>query len=183
MDNEARKLSRSIEILKAIADGVNPFTNDCLEDNTIFNDARMVRCLYYVIEVLEKVNRGEIGQQVFRKDLPFMITPEEKSKIVLPEENIGVNAFAKCVNQVINPNRSKKLTGTVLNNQLKKMGILSEEKTSEGKTQTVTNVNSSQYGIETMKIDYNGATYDKVVFNEKGKRFLIEHLEEIMSYQ
>lgn len=183
MDAESRKLKRAIEIMKMMAEGLNPFTSEPYDENTFLNDPRMVRCLYYVIEILEKMEAGEIGQFVEKKDLPFIITQEEKAKVVLPEEKIGVNTFAKCINQVINPLKSRKLTGVLLNNQLKKMGILSEEETEGGKHRTAVNDTSIQYGIEIMEANYNGNLYEKVVFNDKGKKFLLEHLEEIMNYK
>jgi|GEM_PF-6400167 len=110
----------------------------------------------------------------------FMITPEEKTRIVLPDGKIGVNEFARCVNKVINPEQSKNLTGVDLNKQLKKMGILSEKELEEGKRRTVINDQSKEYGIETEPRSFNGTEYEKIVFNEKGKSFLLENLEKIM---
>lgn len=183
MENESRKLDRSIEIMKLLAEGINPFTNEPYDDKAFVNDPRMVRCFYYVIDVLERVKTGRIGGASGRRDMPFVITPEEKRKIVLPDEKIGVNTFAKCVNLVIDPSRSKRLTGMLINQQLKKMGILAEEKEADGKSHTVITGESARYGIESMQMDYNGVVYNKVVFNDQGKKFLLEHLEEIMSYK
>jgi hypothetical protein len=96
---------------------------------------------------------------------------------------IRVNTFAKYVNLVIDPSRSKRLTGMFINQQLKKMGILAEEKGADGKSRTVITGESARYGIESMEMNYNGVAYNKVVFNDQGKKFLLEHLEEIMSYK
>ncbi|MCR4436087.1 MAG: hypothetical protein QHH06_13735 [Clostridiales bacterium] len=183
MDNEVLKLTRAIEIMKALAEGTNPFTGLPYEENSLINDPRMIRCFYYIIDTLKKVRSGQKGLASYRKDLPFVITPEEKARIVLPEEKIGVNTFAKCVNSVINPAISKKLTGMALNSQLKKMGILREVKTEQGKIRTTVNDKSAEYGIEIEEVAYNGNVYHKIVFNQKGKKYLLDHLEEIMSYK
>jgi len=51
--------------------------------------------------------------------------------------------------------------------------------TEDGKKRTKINENSHQYGIETMRKNYNGVEYDMVCFNDAGKQFLLDHLEEI----
>jgi hypothetical protein len=76
---------------------------------------------------------------------------------------------------------SKRLTGVELNKQLKKIGVLSEEATPNGKTRTVVNDNSINFGFESVKKEYNGNEYDMVVINNKGKKYLLDELETIMA--
>ena len=45
----------------------------------------------------------------------------------------------------------------------------------------MTNSKSKDYGFETVTKSFNGNEYDMVVMNDTGKRYLLEHLEEIMS--
>ena len=99
----------------------------------------------------------------------------------VPKGNIGVNAFSQCINKVINPHISKKLNGTELNRQLKKMGILSEELNPEGKKRTTLPPESMKYGISTELVNYNGNEYEKIVFDSNGVNFLLENLDKIMS--
>ena len=73
-----------------------------------------------------------------------MITPEQKELIKLPDRDIGVNDFARCVNSILS-GESKKLTGALLNRQLKKMGILSEDSMDNVKTRTI--INESDYEL------------------------------------
>lgn len=181
MVNEDKKLERAIEIMKSLSEGVNPFTNEPYEETSLINDPRMVRCFYYVVETLEKYRAGNVVKYVQRKDLPYRFPEELMQKVVLPEGNIGVNIFAKAVNMVIDASTCKNLTGSALNLQLKKMGILSEEE-KDGKRHTVINDKSAAFGIESVLSEFEGKTYEKVVFNDEGKRYLIEHLQEIMDY-
>ncbi len=182
MIDDNKKLDRTIEVIKSVSEGMNPFTNEPYDENSIMNDPRMIRCLYYVVEVLEKYKAGNIVKYVQRKDLPYNFPPELISRIQLPLEKIGVNTFSKAVNAVIDPSTSKNLTGNALNLQLKKMGILSEEEGVDGKRRTVLNSKSASYGIETVLCEFDGRTYEKVVFNDAGKGFLLQHLQEIMDY-
>jgi hypothetical protein len=179
--DEEKKLERAIEIMKCLTEGVNPFTGEIYEDNALINDPRMVRCLYYVVEVLEKHKAGSGVRYVQRKDLPYRFPQELMARVVMPPEKLGVNAFARCVNAVIDASTCKNLTGSALNAQLKKMGMLQDIEEG-GKHRTAMNDRSSEYGIETVMADFNGRTYEKIVFNDTGKRYLLEHLQEIMDF-
>lgn len=145
-------------------------------------DPRLIRCLFFVQQILnEAAERPE--NIAVRKPAKFIITDEEKSSVRFPEENIGVNQFARCINNAIDLNRSRKITGVEINKQLKKMGILAEELLADGKKSTVVNANSPKYGIVTEKRNYNGNEYDMVCFNDIGKKFLLDELEKILEYE
>lgn len=179
MDHEKEKLIKARAVIQKIASGVNPINGQTIEENSFLHDGRIIRCLFYISEVLGDVINGK--QKGYPAKLSkFTITAEEKSKIEFPPNNIGVNEFAKCINNAIDLSRSKKLTGVELNKQLKKIGLLDQKVDSAGKNITITNDKSIEYGIESEQKNYNGVEYDKVVFNEKGKKFLLDNLEKIM---
>lgn len=67
-----------------------------------------------------------------------------------------------------------------MNKKLKILGILSEEKLESGKTRTIINENSINFGFETDKKTYNGSEYDMVAMNDKGKKYLLDNIESIM---
>ena len=181
MTDDDKKLERSIELMRALTEGINPFTGEVQEDG-LLNDPRMLRCLYYVIEILEKAREGSGLRYINRKTLPYYFPEGLMAKVALPSESIGVNAFAKAVNMVLDAARSKNLTGNALNLQLKKMGILTDIAEENGKHRTGVNDSSREYGIEVVTGNFEGKVFEKVVFNEKGKRFLLENLQRIMEY-
>ncbi|HCF50851.1 MAG TPA: hypothetical protein DER60_11250 [Syntrophomonas sp.] len=176
MHADKEKIANAIKILNKMANGLNPVSGEKLDENCFLHDPRMIRCLFFVQNVLNQVVKGEAAG---RGKMEFSITAEEKDRIEFPDGLIGVNAFARCVNNVIDLSRSRKITGMEINKQLKQMGILSEELLEDGKKRTKINENSHQYGIETMRKNYNGVEYDMVCFNDAGKQFLLDHLEEI----
>lgn len=179
MGLEKEKIIKANEILNKMANGVNPVNGKPIDVDCFLHDPRMIRCLFFVQQVLDKVidNEINIGD---RKPAKFVITAEEKSRIKFPEEKIGINQFARCVNSVIDLNLSSKITGVQINKQLKKMGILGEEPLENGKKRTVIKDDSYKYGIETEKRNYNGNEYDMVCFNDIGKKFLLDNLEKIL---
>ncbi len=182
MIDENKKLERAIEIMKLLAEGIDPFTNEPCAENSLLDDPRMIRCLHYIVEILEKYKAGNVVKYVQRKDLPYRFPPEALSRVVLPLEKIGATTFSKAVNAVIDPAACRNLTASALNQQLKKMGILGEADGKNGKRRTVLNEKSAEYGFETEMREFEGKTYEKIVVNDTGKRFLLEHLQEIMEY-
>ncbi|MEA5114909.1 MAG: hypothetical protein VB050_12875 [Geobacteraceae bacterium] len=181
MIQERDKIAKAKEMVQKMAGGTNPLDGQPLEDDCFLHDPRMVRCLHFVQEVLRKALEEpyRTGQ---RKPAVFAISGEEKKRIQLPKGKIGINEFARCVNEVIDTGKSRKLTGIEINRQLKKMGVLGEQILDDGKTRTVVGAESSGYGIESEKRNQNGNEYEMVLFNEDGKRYLLENIETIMAY-
>lgn len=176
------KLEKAREILLKIANGIDPVTGVHIDEDSFLNDPRIIRCFYFVSEILENVAKGVYSANR-EKLTEFVITPEQKQMVKLPEHKIGVNEFTKCVNSCLDPNKSKRLTGVELNKKLKALGILSEEKLESGKTRTTVNENSADFGFEAERKNYNGNEYEMVVINDKGKQYLLENIESIMATQ
>lgn len=176
---EREKIEKAREIAQKLAGGVNPLNGEQMADDTVLNNPKMIRFFYYIQEILELTLAGRL-QPGAESVAEFVITPGEKEKVRLSQGKIGVNEFAKCVNKVIDPNRSRKLTGLEINRRLKKMGILAERVLEDGKKRTALNEQSGEYGIECEKRTFNGNDYDMILFNDTGKKYLLDNLEKIM---
>ncbi len=182
MNLDIEKIKKARIVLDKMANGINPIDGSKIEKESFLEDPRIIRCLFYVNEILQMTIDGSLADKnLDRKKLPFIITEEEKQQVEFPEGSIGVNAFSQCINKVINPHISKKLSGMELNRQLKKMGILAEEEDGQGKKKTIVPPESMKYGIHTELANYQGKEYEKVVFDSKGVHFLLENLEKIIS--
>lgn len=178
---EVEKVQKAKGIMQKLAEGINPLNEERIENSEFLCDARMSGCFNFITEVLDNVIKHRNESQ--SRDLKFVITPEQKGKVSLPEGKIGVNEFSKRINECLNLDVSKRLTGVELNKRLKKLGVLSEEQLEDGKTKTVTNEKSAGYGFELERKKYNGVEYDMVLINNEGKRYLLENLESIMAVE
>lgn len=178
---DKEKVLKAREVILKLANGEDPINKEQISSDSFLIDPQMIRYFFFIAEVLESVSRQR------NKNLPvptgLTITSEEKEKVVFPEGKIGVNIFSSCINDVLDLNRSKKLSGTVLNKHLKTLGILSEENTRDGKTRTIINEKSAEFGFEAQEKEYNGVTYEQVMINDKGKKYLLENLEDIMNVE
>ncbi|MGE5583578.1 MAG: hypothetical protein ACM3X9_13750 [Bacillota bacterium] len=176
---DLEKLSKAREVILKMANGVNPLTGESIEKEHFLQDPRIIRCLFFIADSLKQQQEGAVYRN--RRSNSFIISAEEKKQVQFTEGKIGVNEFSKCVNRVLDLTRSKKLTGVELNKRLKKMGLLAEEQTPDGKTRTTVNNQSLDYGFETELRNYNGNEYQMVLINDKGKRYLLDNLEIIMA--
>ena len=174
---EKESIENAVHILDSLGKGLEPGTQKAVKKDHLLHDPEIIRSFYFAKQVLENVKKGIYNN---RKLTEFIITPEQKAKVQLPERKIGVNEFSRLVNEQIDLHLSKKLTGIELNRQLKKLGVLSEEILDEGKKRTVTNEHSHEMGFETEKREKNGNEYEMVVINKEGKDYLLKNLEEIM---
>ncbi|MFJ8236447.1 hypothetical protein ACIQ34_11945 [Ureibacillus sp. NPDC094379] len=154
--------------------------NSPINDESFLNNPQVIRPLFYQSDYISK----EIDKMNLptRKPIQFLITDDQLAEITLPQGKIGVNDFAKAVNQVIDQTVSKKLTGTIINKRLKELGILSETVDEEGRRKTIINDQSEGYGIESVAKSFNGKPYQQIVFNDIGKEFLLNNIRELMSY-
>ncbi len=180
MASDFEKMDKAKTVLTKMAEGINPITGEQIKDESFLNDPRIIRCFYFITEVLDNVMKGVYSRN--SKLTQFVITPEQKSMVELSDGPIGVSEFSRQVNLCIDQTRSKKLTAVEINKRLRKIGVLGEEiNSATGKARTVTNSKSKDYGFEMIKKSFNGNEYDMVVMNDTGKRYLLDHLEEIMS--
>ncbi len=179
MVSEMEKIRKAKDVMEKIANGVNPITGEDITGEGFLQDPRMIRCFFFVSQVLDEVASGTYRKG--GKQQPFIMTEAEKASVVFRDEVIGMNEFCKCVNQEIDPLNSRKANALTINKSLKKRGILSDKEIEDNKRQTVTNEKSNTYGFEMITRSYEGKDYDQLVMNNQGKQFLLENINELMN--
>ncbi len=175
MKEDYVKIAKAKNVLLMIANGIDPTNAKRIETTEFLHDERIKRCFIYVAEIL-----GRNIRDAENDNKKFIMTDEERARVILPEGKIGVMQFVKCVNTFVDLSKSKKLTAVSLNKQLKRLGILSEQVTEKGNTRTVVNEKSKDYGIETETKVYKNRSYDMILFNDVGKKYLLDNLQAIM---
>lgn len=174
---EIGELNQTKTVLEQLAQGINPLTGKGLERESVLKQGELVNCLKTASAIVERFIRYGTGKQV--EPRKFAITPNQKKAVQLTKGKIGVNEFSRCVNLCLE-NGAKKLTGVELNKRLKKLGILSEEKTADGKSRTTVNAKSADFGFASEQRTYKNESYEMILMNEVGKKYLLENLEVIM---
>jgi hypothetical protein len=164
MDNDFERLQESKTILHKIANGMNPLNNVPIKTDDFLNDPRIIRSLFFLVDYID----SELSKVPRTKRSGFFITEAQKLQVKFPDDEIGINDVAKTINEVIDTRLVKRVSGTMLNKQLKKMGILSEEKREDGKVRTITNEKSEGYGIVSRVRFFDNRQYEQVLFTDLG---------------
>ena len=58
MDIDQKKLDIAIAYISRMADGSNPVNNRPMPEHEILNDPNVIRCMFFVKEILEEVKRN-----------------------------------------------------------------------------------------------------------------------------
>lgn len=178
MEKDIERLNESKKIINKIANGINPINDTPIKDECFVNDPKIIRSLFFLVDLLD----SELTTKLPLRRGSFRISAEQKKLVKLPVGNIGINEFAKAINDVIDTNKYKKISGANINKKLKLMEILGEIKTPEGKTRSIPNEKSDGYGIISEVRFYNNEQYEQVLFNDIGKKFLLDNIEKILAY-
>lgn len=178
---ELETMKRAKSYIDSLANGVNPLTGELIEDDSVVNNIRISRCLFYVSDVLGRVieNGGEVkaARQADNR-LPFSVTPEQTERIYVSEEPVGITVFTKRIAGVLEEN-VKPLAAVTITNWLTENGYLAEE-ISGGKRRRVSTAKGVQVGIETVDdVSMNGVPYKKNLYTERAQRFIIQNLQNI----
>ena len=178
---EQSKLDVAIKYVERIADGCNPVNNVPLENDDILNNPNIIRCMYFIKDVLEEVRRngGMIGGKGGKEPvLPFPI--EILDSFIYVEDK----SITHVLNQIYEPIADmnvKKVSVTKVTAALKEEGYLLDELNPEtGKTRKVPSTKGKAVGIYMVEREYNGRMYESVTYNKNAQEYVVELMRKLV---
>ena len=134
--NELDTLRRAQQYMEQLAQGIDPISGQELPEDTVLNQARLVRCFFYVAGILkedaDRLERGERARQPKKPE--FYLTEAERAAVPISETPVTVSVFVQTVNDAVGGGESrKKLTLSAITNWLVEKGFLREVETAPGK--------------------------------------------------
>jgi len=183
MENNIELLKRAKNYIEALANGIDPIIGDVLQNETILNNVKISRCLFFVSGVLKEVidNGGQV-MHITKKaiKIPFSITPEQKAKIELSTVPLQITEFVARINAQIDECTQGKIPPNWFTTYLVEEGYL-----------TVININGNKHkeptdagkklGIITEWVDYLDKHYARIKYDENAQRFLLDNLDEVIN--
>lgn len=175
------KLDVAIKYIERMADGCNPVNNTPLENEDVLNNPNIIRCMYFIKEVLEEVrnNDGVIGGK-----------KEKPSAIPFPVEALeefvyrGDQSITHVLNQIYEPISDlnvKKISVAKITSALKEEGYLLEEQNPEtGKSRKVPSVKGNELGIYMVEREFNGRMYQSVTYDQNAQEYIVELLKRMI---
>lgn len=182
---DMKKLETAIIYIQRIADGKNPINNMPADDDAVMNDPNVVRCMFFVKEVLEEVQRsgGVIGRNTKKasnRDYSF-----ETLKTFVYVEDKPISRLVDQMNEGIDKDINKKYTYKPITDWLINNGYLEvvhiEEMDKDFKFPTE---KGKELGISAvLKRNAKGVDYYSTVYDKSAQEFIVKNVEYIFNKQ
>lgn len=188
MEIDMKKLETAIIYLQRIADGNNPINNMPAEEDAVLNNPNVIRCMYFVKEVLEQVkaNNGVIAGPHARRErrsgraedmFPFEILSKFQYR-----EDKSINNL---LNQIYEPMEDKtirKLSGKRINEWLMAYGYVQEVYNEELKGNIkVPTEKGVAIGLRSERVEYPNNIYYSIIYNRNAQEFLVRNIEKFIN--
>ena len=178
---DMKKLETAIIYLQRIADGNNPINNLPADEDAVLNNPNVIRCMYFVKEILEEVkrNKGCIGKKGRSAKLDF---PLEVLKVFSYKEDKAISLLVEQINLPVDESLYQKLSYSTVTKWLKKYGFLMEEYNEQfQKNITLPTEKGVLLGIRGEKrTNRQGKDYIRVLYNKQAQEYIVKNMEAIL---
>lgn len=183
---DMKKLKSAIVYAQRIADGNNPINNRPMESDTVINDPNVIRCMYFIRDVLQKVydNNGVISgvlKKSYRADRDF---PYEVLNQFEYKEDKGINKLIEQIYAPLEGRGIKKISGARINTWMIKAGYLIEIYSDEFNNNIkVPTDKGKALGLRAERVVYQptGHAYISIIYNKQAQEFLVTNMEKILN--
>lgn len=179
---DMKKLETAIVYLQRIADGNNPINNMPAEEESVLNNPNVIRCMFFVKEILEEVkrNNGYIGQKA-KKSEKLPVSAETLAKFSYKEDK-PISKFVEQMNECVDLEVYKKINYQLITKWLRLNEFLKEEHSQElQKTVTAPTEKGAQIGIYAEKRrGGSGIEYLIVMYGKKAQEYIVRNIEKIL---
>lgn len=179
---DMKKLETAIVYLQRIADGKNPINNLPAEEESVLNNPNVIRCMFFVKEVLEEVkrNNGYIGQKA-KKSEKLLVSAETLEKFTYQEDK-PISKFVEQMNECVDLEVYKKINYQLITKWLRLNEFLKEEHSQElNKTVTLPTEKGSRIGIYAEKRrGSSGMEYMIVMYGKMAQEYIVRNVEKIL---
>ncbi len=178
---ELEKLQRAQMYIDKMANGLNPITDESVEDDDMINNVRISRCLFYVSEILSKVieNEGVIQPHKRKRSRqPFFITDEQKLLQKANDNNCYVSDIANEINRVTYNNVTRLMQAAWINSWLVDIGLL---EIIEGKKHATEQGNEIGISTELCYSHFHGDYY-KNLFSPSAQTFIFDNVDSTIAF-
>lgn len=176
---DLKKLEVSIEYIKRMAEGKNPINNEALDEDSVLNNPNVIRCFYFIEDVLKQVKAAEGRISISKKKSSF---PLEHLKNYSYQRDLSISHFMDQINEGLDEEKYKKLNYPKITSWLKAMGYLDVvEDIAYNEKKTIPTAKGREIGIYTEEREgAQGRKYLIVIYNRNAQQFIIDNMENIL---
>ena len=208
MQNNLELLKRARTYIFAMAQGFDPFTDHPIEDDSLLDNPRIIRCLHYVADILDQViaNDGIIAEpeRIFfvppgtgirpvrserdeskpkkaKRTRPFSLTHEQIGSLTVESDKISLSVLRGKINALI-PEDMKKLDHQEVMRWLTAQGMMIPYAGNDGKsTWRPTAIGQKAGFLYGEWIGMQG-TYMGTKLTTEAQQYILSHLPEIIAF-
>lgn len=179
---ELDRLKQTKEYIDKLANGVNPVTDETVPEDSIINQVQLVRCFFYLSDVLRRVIENDEAAEQKKKPVKqkLVLSEEFKQRFNFPNKPVTISEFVRAVNGSIDLERMRKLPYRAITGWLKEKGFLIEFVDSLGKTRKMPSEQGALIGISLEKRFGMYGEYTVVLYNDQAQRFILDNIDEIL---
>lgn len=187
MEIDMKKLETAIIYLQRIADGNNPVNNMPADEDSVLNNPNVIRCMYFVKEVLEKVydNNGHIQEHIKKSDKPTRAENMFPFEVLEKFEYREDKTINNLINQIYEPVKDtniRKISGKKVNDWLIASGFVIEKYSNELKKNIkVPTEKGTAIGLRAERVEYLNKVYVSIYYNKNAQEFFIKNLEKFIN--
>lgn len=172
-------VSHAKDYIDDLANGVNPFTKEEVNETDIINNVKISRCLFYVSEILgEVISNGGVKKPPKQKQVDFNIDNIDFDSIEISDAPVTVSIIAQRINAV-KPENMKKLKVTAITNWLVSINMLKVIKINNKNVKQVTDSGMDLGLTEEERLGQYGKYY-AVTYNKNAQQFIVDNLNSII---
>ncbi|MBO4598605.1 MAG: hypothetical protein J5676_12165 [Bacteroidaceae bacterium] len=174
---DLNKLKTAKDWMEKLANGINPLTSEPVKEDDIVNNVHISRCLFFVREMLEKIEPSEtVPTRIRRK--PFWMTVSEAEKIVI-SDSCGIVQFTRIVNEAI-PAGMRPLSVATVIKWLRNNGYLYEAEKDDKHITNLPTEKGIKLGITVKtQLNFEGKEFQKVFYDVSAQRVMLSNIESI----
>lgn len=170
------------DYIDALANGRDPISGLELPEDTVLNQPRMIRCFFYVSDILRQVveNGGQVGGAKAGRKIPFTLPMERRKDVPFSDTPLPISKFTERLNEMVDPGAMKKLPATAVTGWLVEKGFLTIQEDPNGRHAKVPTPQGKEIGLSTETRQSAGGAYIITLYNTDAQRFIIDNLDDIL---
>ena len=173
------------EFIDKLANGINPIDGTEIPEDNILNNARIVRGLFFVSEVLRDEISSSYPPEQEYKPLPAIpVFTEEMREQLKPYE---AGSFGTSITELINsqiPDGFVKLKKTTLNRWLLREGFLEKREAENGRGwKKFPTAAGEELGLSNQECFGSHGRYLALLFSPEAQQFIFDNVEALFSAQ
>ena len=176
------KLIDARTILNTIACGINPYTNEQIKNDSIFNQPDTIRSLYLAVQAIDSYveNIGNANHKKRSKKKPFDISSQQLECIELSQDPIPITKFVSLVNAYKN-SETKNLSYKTVLQWLIDNDYITEQRNNNNIVRYPTEKGDSLGIMVEDRVRQDGMVYSVTLYSLQAQKHILDNISDIIN--